>query len=392
MSWTTPADLRAQVQRLWDRGLLLASIVDGEARFPRRLTLKKPTSSELADRFEDVRIWIAELLEAGHYRVAMREVRHHVIGSNAVPDEIWIDTLDDALALIGKSGDAERLSELVELTREQQPDLLPWLSKRSLKALELAEDWPHLLGVIGLIQAHPRPGIYLRQIDIQGVHTKFIEEHRTVLSELLDFVLPPETVDTETSGINQFSRRYGFLDKPLRIRFRVLDPGIALLPGSADQDITVNQNAFNQLDPKIGRVFITENEINFLAFPNLQDSMVIFGAGYGFEMLAQAKWLSRCAIHYWGDIDTHGFAILDQLRACLPHAESFLMDRETLMAHRQQWVREPQPLSRDLVHLRTEEQALYDDLRDNRISPAIRLEQERIGFGWVKAALRPFDE
>jgi hypothetical protein len=120
--------------------------------------------------------------------------------------------------------------------------------------------------------------------------------------------------------------------------------------------------------------------------------MVIFGAGYGFEMLAQAKWLSRCAIHYWGDIDTHGFAILDQLRACLPHAESFLMDRETLMAHRQQWVREPQPLSRDLVHLRTEEQALYDDLRDNRISPAIRLEQERIGFGWVKAALRPFDE
>ena len=33
-----------------------------------------------------------------------------------------------------------------------------------------------------------------------------------------------------------------------------------------------------------------------------------------------------------GDIDTHGFAILDTLRARFDHVESFLMDRDTLMA------------------------------------------------------------
>ena len=33
------------------------------------------------------------------------------------------------------------------------------------------------------------------------------------------------------------------------------------------------------------------------------------------------------------DIDTHGFAILDPLRANFPQAQSFLMDRDTLPAH-----------------------------------------------------------
>jgi hypothetical protein len=30
---------------------------------------------------------------------------------------------------------------------------------------------------------------------------------------------------------------------------------------------------------------------------------------------------------------------------------------------------------------------LYDDLRDNRLKLNLRLEQERIGFGWIEAAL-----
>ena len=154
-----------------------------------------------------------------------------------------------------------------------------------------------------------------------------------------------------------------------------------------DQDISVNQEAFNRLDLKVNRVFITENEINFLAFPGMPASIVVFGAGYGFDMLARAEWLHRCAIYYWGDIDTHGFAILDQLRAYFPHTGSLLMGRKTLLAHESQWVSEPQPLRRDLARLDMEESALFDDLRYDKIRPAIRLEQERIGFGWIMTAL-----
>jgi hypothetical protein len=120
--------------------------------------------------------------------------------------------------------------------------------------------------------------------------------------------------------------------------------------------------------------------------------MVIFGAGYGFEVLAGASWLRACSVYYWGDIDTHGFAILDQLRAHFPHVHSLLMDRATLLVHQTQWGEEAQPVLRDLPRLSAAEAAVFDDLRKGRLghtpmNGGVRLEQERIGFTWVQQAL-----
>jgi hypothetical protein len=383
MSWTRPADLRAQLLKLWSRGELLASLLGGESIFPRRLPVKAPTSGEMAERFDAVRAWISELRALPHCRVELREFRHRVFGANAVPHAVWIDSLDDALALLGKQRDAKRFRALIAQTRTDQPALLDWLAKKPLRALELADDWEKLLGVVAWLQAHPRPGIYLRQVDLPGVHSKFIEAQRGVLAELLDCVLPPEAVDASASGVGQFARRYGFRDKPLRIRFRVLDPAHALF----GQDITLDAASFARLDLQLAHIFITENEINFLALPLCRDSLVIFGAGYGFEVLREAQWLSRCRIHYWGDIDTHGFAILDQLRSQFAQVESFLMDRATLLAFAALWGEEEKQTLRELPRLSTAESALYNDLRDNRLGKNLRLEQERIGFHWVEAAL-----
>ena len=395
MAWTSPADLRAQVQKLWDKGVLLSDALNeglqGQAGFPRRLRLLAPSSSELTERFDEARAWAADLRRnATHFRLLERDVRHRVLGNNALPAEAWLDSLDAAIALIGKPKDVKRFTALVADTRDQHPGLLPWLRLRPLLALMLADEWPRLLRVVSWLQAHPRPGIYLRQVDIAGVDSKFIEAHRGVLAELLDLVLAPEAIDhsaTGSSGVGQFCRRYGFQDKPLRIRFRLLDPALALLAAGVDQDIHVTQAAFARLELPVSRVFITENEVNFLAFPQVAGSMVIFGAGYGFEGLATALWLRQRPVYYWGDIDTHGFAILDQLRAQLSHAQSFLMDSDTLMAHASLWGEEPQALLRDLARLSRDERAVFDALRDQRLGLRVRLEQERIGFGWVQRAL-----
>ncbi len=387
MTWTRAADVRAQVQRLWDRGEILASMVDGTALFPRRLNFKGPASSELSDRFDAVRTWIAELASLSHCRLETREIRHRVLGQNRVPSGIWIDTQDDALAWIGKRREVAHFRGILEQTRVCEPALLDWLARRPLRALELAGDWPRLLSIIHWLQIHPRPGIYLRQVDLAGVHTKLIESHRSTLAELLDLALPCDAIDARYAGVGRFALRYGFRDKPQRVRFRILDPERALLPTGGDQDIALDAASFARLAPQVSRVFVTENEVNFLAFPQVRDSLVLFGAGYGFEVLARAEWLACCSIHYWGDIDTHGFAILDQLRAHWPDAASFLMDRDTLLQFRTQWVEEETPASRDLARLTPEELALYDDLRDNRLGERVRLEQERIGFGWVESAL-----
>jgi hypothetical protein len=50
-------------------------------------------------------------------------------------------------------------------------------------------------------------------------------------------------------------------------------------------------------------------------------------------------------------------------------------------------VSEPQPVLRDLPRLDGNERALFEDLRGNRLGVAVRLEQEKIGFGWVRRAL-----
>ena len=125
-----------------------------------------------------------------------------------------------------------------------------------------------------------------------------------MLGELLDRALPPESIDAGApAGVAGFARRYGFREKPERIRFRVLDPALSPLPVNPEdaggQDIALDAASFAALDAGVSRVFITENEINFLAFPRVQEGMVIFGAGYGFETLGRAHWLRRCRLHYW---------------------------------------------------------------------------------------------
>jgi hypothetical protein len=389
MSWTSPADLKAQVQKLWDRGLLLAALAGGEPVFPRRLTLKGPDSRELSERFPEVREWIARLTSsAGEYRIEWRKVQHRVLGANDIPAAVRVESLQDALKLIGRRREAEEFSNLVELTREKQPELVPWLGRRPLRALELSEVWPRLLEIAGWVIRHPRPGIYLRQIDLPGVHTKLIEEHRGVLTELLDLVLPEDAVDMAHTGVGGFCRRYGFLDKPGRVRFRILDEGIRLLPIQTGGDITLTQSAFASMEIPVSTVFITENEVNFLAFPDFPDSIVIFGAGYGFDNLAGAGWLRRKGIFYWGDIDTHGFAILNQLRSFFPNAVSFLMDERTLLAHRPLWGTEAQRETGTLTRLNPDEKALCDRLRTNHWGDRIRFEQERVGYDFLKDALK----
>jgi len=393
MSWTTPADLRAQVQRLWERGDLLRAAVDSDAvAWPLRLSLKAPSAADLSERFEAVRDWVRAVSDTAQLRIEWRDWNHRVQGAQRLPSTAWIDSLPAALACIGKARQAQRFQALWQQTAAAQPTLLAWLRKRPLQALDLAERWERLLAVLAWLQAHPRPGVYLRQVDVPGVDSKFIEAHRGVLAELLDLALPPEHIETGASGVAQFTRRFGFLDKPERIRFRLLDPALPSLPGlphgAVLPDLSLDAASFARLALPIERVYITENETNFLAFPPLDRAIVVFGAGYGWEALARAAWLQRCRLHYWGDIDTHGFAILDQLRGHFPHAASLLMDRQTLLAHRAHWGEEPEPVRHDLARLTPEEAAVYDELRFERLQPKLRLEQERVGFGCLIGRLR----
>ena len=305
MSWTTAADVRAQVSNWWERGELLAALVQlDEPSFPRRLRFKTPGSAELSSNFDAVREWIKQVKSIPFCRVETKTVNHRLVGRNEIPAQLWIESAADAVAMISKKRDASRFVELIELTKEEQPKLIPWMIEKPLQALSLYKDWRLLLDVISWILAHPAPQCYLRQIDVPGVHSKFIEHHRGVLSELLDSILSEELVDKRFSGAAQFALRYGFLDKPLRVRFRVLDQSQRLLArGGQTEDLTLDADTFSRLRPEIRNVFVTENEINFLAFPQMPEKHGHFGGGYGLEILKRTSWLFHCNVFYWGDLD-----------------------------------------------------------------------------------------
>jgi Domain of unknown function (DUF4194)/Uncharacterized protein conserved in bacteria C-term(DUF2220) len=80
--------------------------------------------------------------------------------------------------------------------------------------------------------------------------------------------------------------------------------------------------------------------------------------------------------------------MLNRLRRRFPHARSILMDRETLLAHRSQWVPEPTPTRAALDLLTPAEQNLYQALVTGAFGPAVRLEQERVNFAWLEQAFR----
>lgn len=391
-AWTTPAELALQVQRLWDKGRILSAGLTGDELFPLTLRLRRPGAGALGDEFDSVRAWIRALEEGAKpegglgYEIIWEEINNRRLGRNRTPSGAVVTTRADALALIGKTEEAARFDALVRASVETAPELSDWLARRSLAALEHAADWESILAVLAWFRAHPRCGLYLRQADIPGVDTKFIETRKGLLSELLDQMLPPGAVDAEYVGLKNFEARYGIRTKPALVRFRILDPRQAV---AGLTDLTIPAEQFAGFEPLARRIFITENEVNGLAFPELEDSLVVFGLGYGLGLLSDAVWLQSREIQYWGDIDTHGFAMLDKLRSWFPHARSLLMDRETLIAHWRLRCEEDSPWPGRLDRLTPAESALYDDLRFDRLARRVRLEQERVSFGWLLQALTP---
>ena len=64
------------------------------------------------------------------------------------------------------------------------PAFRAWALRRPLKLLELGGDALTAARVALWLRDNPEPGVYVRQLSLPGVHTKFIENHRGVIGEL----------------------------------------------------------------------------------------------------------------------------------------------------------------------------------------------------------------
>lgn len=229
-------------------------------------------------------------------------------------------------------------------------------------------DFARLLGVLAFLGEHPESGLYVRQLPIRGVDTKWIGTHRGLVTALhRAFTGRPDL---------------GLAAMPDGVRVRFLDP--ALAPAGIT-DVTAPIAEWNRVEFRPGVVLVVENLETVVALPPLEGVVVVHGSGYAVDRLELISWLRSARILYWGDLDSHGFAILHRIRSHLPQAESVLMDEATLLANRDLWAAEPTPFRGELPLLTAAEAGVLVRLR---AEGDVRLEQERIEFASAVAALQ----
>lgn len=395
--WTEPADVVNVLRRRWRAGAWLTDMANSQPWEPLSVPLRGPTATDLADRYDDVQRWASGWRRAAQkdgLRLEFHSVGGRKVGVNELPRRVWLDRREQALTVLGLQREAAAYLELVRAERERAPKLVDWMLANPHRVLEAAAGWDRLVSIVLWIDAHgadPETGDgsrpYLRQIDLPGVDTKFIEEQRDILGRLLDAQLEPARINVNAPR-SDLVGRYGLRAKPQYLRFRFLDETAVPAGFGAFTELTVRLNEMTSRPLPVTRIYVVENEITYLAFPAVQDAAVIFGGGYAVGRLAPLRWLSDREVHYWGDLDTHGFAILNVMRRRFPHTRSLLMDRKTLLDHEGQWVHEPNPTRERLELLNPAEFDLYQDLVENSFGPAVRLEQERIRFSVITDAVR----
>lgn len=221
------------------------------------------------------------------------------------------------------------------------------------------EDFHRLQAVLSWLVGHPDSGAYIRQLPVRGVDTKWTKNHRGVVTAL--------------HGAITGAPDLGLATMPDLVRVRFLDPSLAPV---GLRDVSAPVPELDALDISPDVVLVVENLETLVALPELPGVVVVLGAGHALNRLSGIGWLAAAhQLLYWGDLDSHGFAILDRFRSHFPGVTSVLMDRATLQRHLDLCVAEPRPTRATLTRLTTEEAAALEMVRAHG---DLRLEQERI--------------
>jgi hypothetical protein len=363
---------------------VLRAWLDGSDLFPLVFPLGKPQLDLSVRRREIDRLRERSKETLGYgYTLEWDTINQRALGTQTFPRRAVISNRDDYLALIRRRAEFDRFTADATLIRRALPALADWIHANPQRVIEYQGRWGDLMAVCRCFLDNPRPGVYLRQLPV-AVHTKFIETHTGILRDLLDVLLPPEAINTAASD---FTARFGLRDKAPLVRVRLLDEQLEWEYDLRLDDLSlpVEQAArlFGEyVRPR--RVLIVENLINFLTLPRLEQTVAVFGGGFGVHLLRDIGWLHQCDVLYWGDIDAHGFRILSDLRGMLPHTRSLMMDRATFDAYADYVVSVSATHTGQFDYLT----ALESELARHVTQHGLRLEQEHIPHVDALLALR----
>lgn len=398
----TPADVRALATKRFQRERLnalreaLGCAVT--TTWPWVVPLGRPTERDVLTDARSVLAWRDAWVDAkvlGDFEVETDIIAWRAIGTQTVPVRVlFVNT-----KAIAKVAGLLPLWTQVVTRAKRFVALWPGIEEAMVREWAMLADWSDdavlaLERVLTWFVDHPKSGLYLRQLPIEGVDTKwFTEPRKKVVQRLLVAIREAkesvplmaessEALDPDTT----FETVCGLKPLPKLIRGRLLDEvDQKLFYGLSDLSLPLDEWA--QLPLHLEIVFISENLQTGLAFEAHPKSVVFFGLGAGVTQLAAIPWVRTARIIYWGDVDTYGLEILAHLRSVLPQTESVMMNRQTLEAFRGLAVAENRQASGAHVeHLRENEREVFDALKVGDLA-RLRLEQERIPWPVARETL-----
>jgi len=355
----------------------LQSIVEGEFFNPIVIVGdKKPNEDTVKFEEELTELISCSKEKKGYgYTIEYKTVKTKRHGTQDIPTSISFQSETDYLKYINQESNATKFKKDIVYILSFFPELKDWIYKYPIKVIE--NDWESLLKVCKYFKETPQPHLYIRELPIQ-VHTKFIENNTGIIRELLDIIIAEYVNFEEKKFEPRFNLKY---DEPL-VRFRIMDESISQKLFGGIDDVSIPISAFQNIALPIHTVYIVENKINMLTFPDYRNGIVIFGKGFGVDLMKNVEWLKTKKIYYWGDLDAHGFQILSEIRTHFKQVESFLMDRQTFDLFYEGDKGTETNTEKGLC-LMQEEKELFEHLKDNNL----RLEQEKIPLEYVRTKI-----
>lgn len=360
------ADVTRRLRNTWHTDLTGHSTSWPHA-FPLGAVTKADLEGNFADFQQRVRDW-RDYATANHLTLTTTSRRVH--GTfQTIPTHLTVPDIDTAARLAegewstrltrGRqrlarlAEHADNLADPARLLRniDPYPDL-------DFDLLLAAADWFH---------HHTATGLTPRQVPIPGLHAKWLDQHMRDLLTL-----------TGRNTLDLLPRH------PARIHFTYLDPYHRAAGGRLHDSATVGDTFSPAYQPRI--VVISENKDTAIHFPALRGAIAVEGDGFGGKTAAAFGWLTGSErLYYWGDIDIHGYEILNGWRADGVAVTSILMDLVTYDEYEPFGTntdKRGNPLTagdrKDLPRLTPSERAVYERLTDTGWAKHRRIEQERI--------------
>ena len=329
--------------------------------------LHPPTEqAALASQGEAI-AWVKSWRDAGlGGAVVWTPRRWASLGTQQVPERLRLSGAVEVARFAQKGQHWSRLSARVQalLSTFDGGTLAEAVRRSARRIAELDDvDFNRLVLVLTWLEANPQSGLYIRQLPVRGVDTKWVSTHRSLAEKLFAALTGRESL--------------GLGAPPVQVRMRFLDP--ELTPGGL-VDVSVPVSELAALDIQPHTVFVFENLESVIAMPPVPGAVVIHGAGYAVDRLGRIPWVRDGRVVYWGDLDSHGFGILNRVRSACSNVSTVLMDSETLEAYRDLWVKEPVPSTGTFSHLLPAEQQMVEHLSRQG---NVRLEQERIEWSYA---------